>query len=35
MKFSHPAADVYVPDSALDPAAALARTTHLCVAAPG
>ena len=33
MKFSHPAADVYVPDSALDPAAALARTTHLCVAA--
>lgn len=33
MKFSHPAADVYVPDSALTPAAALARTTHLCVVA--
>jgi LmbE family N-acetylglucosaminyl deacetylase len=33
MKFSHPAADVFVPDSSLTPAAALARTTHLCVAA--
>ena len=32
MKFSLPQADVYVP-SGLDPAAALARTTHLCVAA--
>src|SRR6185436_10164005 len=33
MKFSHPAADVLVPDSKLSPEAALARTTHLCVAA--
>jgi LmbE family N-acetylglucosaminyl deacetylase len=33
MKFSHPAADVFVPDSTLAPEAALARTTHLCVAA--
>ena len=32
MKFSLRQADVYVPDG-LDPAAALARTTHLCVAA--
>lgn len=32
MTFSHPQADLYVPD-ALPPAAALARTTHLCVAA--
>jgi hypothetical protein len=32
MKFSQPQADVYVP-SGIDPAAALARTTHLCVAA--
>lgn len=32
MKFSHPKADIYVP-SGLKPAAALARTTHLCVAA--
>lgn len=32
MKFSHPAADVYVPDGRpID--AALARTTHLCLAA--
>ena len=33
MKFSHPAADIYVPDAAVTPDAALARTTHLCVAA--
>jgi LmbE family N-acetylglucosaminyl deacetylase len=33
MKFSHPSADVFVPDAALTPEAALARTTHLCVAA--
>jgi LmbE family N-acetylglucosaminyl deacetylase len=32
MNFNHPQADVYVP-SGLAPAAALARTTHLCVAA--
>jgi len=32
MKFSLPQADVYVP-SGLDPGAALARTTHLCIAA--
>lgn len=32
MKFSSPAADAYVPDSA-PLAAALARTTHLCLAA--
>jgi LmbE family N-acetylglucosaminyl deacetylase len=32
MNFSQPQADVYVP-SGLAPAAALARTTHLCVAA--
>jgi LmbE family N-acetylglucosaminyl deacetylase len=33
MKFSHPSADIFVPDAALTPEAALARTTHLCVAA--
>ena len=33
MKFSHAAADIFVPDPALAPDAALARTTHLCVAA--
>jgi len=33
MKFSHPAADTFVPDSGVAPEAALARTTHLCVAA--
>ncbi len=33
MKTSHPAADIFVPDSKLTPEAALARTTHLCVAA--
>lgn len=33
MKFSHPSADVFVPDSGLTPEAALGRTTHLCVAA--
>ena len=32
MKFSLPQADIYVP-SGLDPAAALARTTHLCIGA--
>jgi len=32
MKFSHPAADVFVPDN-LPPQEALARTTHLCIAA--
>jgi LmbE family N-acetylglucosaminyl deacetylase len=32
MKFSHPAADVYVPDGQ-PVAVALARTTHLCLAA--
>ena len=32
MKFSHPKADVYVPDGR-SPEAALARVTHLCVAA--
>ncbi len=32
MKFSSPEADVFVPDGA-EPAAALARVTHLCVAA--
>jgi LmbE family N-acetylglucosaminyl deacetylase len=33
MKLSHPAADIFVPDASLAPEAALARTTHLCVAA--
>ena len=33
MKFSHSAADIFVPDPALAPDAALGRTTHLCVAA--
>ncbi|MBS0662382.1 MAG: PIG-L family deacetylase [Verrucomicrobia bacterium] len=33
MKTSHPAADIFVPGSQLTPEAALARTTHLCVAA--
>lgn len=33
MKFSHPAADIFVPNASLTPEAALARTTHLCVAA--
>lgn len=33
MKFSHPAADVFLPDPKLTPEAALGRTTHLCVAA--
>ncbi len=33
MKFSHPAADIFVPDASVTPEAALARTTHLCVAA--
>jgi LmbE family N-acetylglucosaminyl deacetylase len=33
MKFSHPDAEIYVPDSSLTAEAALARTTHLCVAA--
>jgi LmbE family N-acetylglucosaminyl deacetylase len=33
VKFSNPAADVFVPDQSEDPASALARVTHLCVAA--
>ena len=33
MKFSQPSADIFVPDPAFVPEAALARTTHLCVAA--
>lgn len=33
MKFSHPATDIFVPDSSVTADAALARTTHLCVAA--
>ena len=33
MKFSHPAADIFVPDASVAADAALARTTHLCVAA--
>lgn len=33
MKFSNPRADVFVPGSALAPAEALARVTHLCVGA--
>jgi len=33
MKFSHPSADIYLPDTNVTPADALARTTHLCVAA--
>jgi LmbE family N-acetylglucosaminyl deacetylase len=33
MKFSLPDADVFVPDATVSPEAALARTTHLCVAA--
>ena len=33
MKFSHPSADIYLPDPTVTPDAALARTTHLCVAA--
>lgn len=33
MKFSHPDADVYVPEAGVTAATALARTTHLCVAA--
>src|SRR5436190_11151378 len=32
MKFSRPDADIFLPDNT-PPAAALARTTHLCVAA--
>jgi LmbE family N-acetylglucosaminyl deacetylase len=32
MRFSHPQADIFVPDAG-DPDAALARVTHLCVAA--
>jgi LmbE family N-acetylglucosaminyl deacetylase len=33
MKFSHPAADIFVPEPGVTPESALARTTHLCVAA--
>jgi LmbE family N-acetylglucosaminyl deacetylase len=33
VKFSHPQADIFVPNPALAPEAALARVTHLCVGA--
>lgn len=33
MKFTQPDADVFVPGNSLPPPAALARTTHLCIAA--
>lgn len=33
MKLSHPQADIFVPQSGLRPADALARVTHLCVGA--
>jgi LmbE family N-acetylglucosaminyl deacetylase len=33
MKFSQPEADLFVPSARLTPEAALARTTHLCIAA--
>jgi len=33
MKFSHPNADIFVPEAGILPSAALARVTHLCVAA--
>ena len=33
MKFSHPQADVFVPDAALSAEAALRRVTHLCLGA--
>jgi LmbE family N-acetylglucosaminyl deacetylase len=33
VKFSHPQADVFVPDSAFSPEQALQRVTHLCVGA--
>ncbi|MGH7945914.1 MAG: PIG-L deacetylase family protein [Opitutaceae bacterium] len=33
MKFAHSTADIFVPDSSLSSEGALARTTHLCVAA--
>src|SRR4029079_8316246 len=33
MKLSHPAADIFLPDTSLTPEAALARPTHPCVAA--
>lgn len=33
MRLPHPDADIYVPEPGLDPDAALARTTHLCVGA--
>ncbi len=33
MKFSHPQADIFVPDPALTPEAALGRVTHLCIGA--
>jgi hypothetical protein len=32
MQLNKPAADIFVPDG-MEPAAALARTTHLCVSA--
>ncbi len=33
MKFSHPQADIFVPDPAVKPEEALRRVTHLCVGA--
>ena len=33
MKFSHPQADIFVPEAPLAPEAALRRVTHLCVGA--
>jgi LmbE family N-acetylglucosaminyl deacetylase len=33
VQFFHPQSDILVPDPSLDPASALARVTHLCVAA--
>ncbi len=33
MKFSHPQADVFVPDAALTPEQALGKVTHLCIGA--
>jgi LmbE family N-acetylglucosaminyl deacetylase len=33
MIFSHPDADIFVPENSVSPQEALARTTHLCIAA--
>lgn len=33
MKFSHPSADVFVPDGEASPAEALGKVTHLCIGA--